>query len=139
MPFAAGLALALSAVVTPVSGTATAPAPMPTAQSVHQYVETYFANEPVMISIAECESNFRQFDKDGQVLKNSEGSSAVGVFQILSSVHDSTAGTMGLDIDTLEGNVAYAQHLYQEKGTEPWKSSESCWSKPQSSGNLALK
>src|ERR1700733_9568602 len=112
MPFAAGLALALSAVVTPVSATPAAPAPMPQAQSVQQYVESYFAAEPVMIAIAQCESNFRQFNKNGEVLKNSEGSSAVGVFQIMSSVHDSTADTMGLDLETLEGNVAYAQHLY---------------------------
>jgi len=137
MPFAAGLALALSAVVTPVSGAATAPASMPQAQSVQQYVESYFAAEPAMIAIARCESNFRQFDKNGEVLKNSEGSSAVGVFQIMSSVHDTTADNLGLDLDTLEGNVAYAQHLYEDKGTAPWAASAGCWSK--SSNNLALK
>lgn len=138
MPFAAGLALALSAVVTPVTAT-TAPAPMPQAQSVEQYVDNYFQSEPVMIAIAQCESNFRQYDKDGNVLQNSAGSSAVGVFQIMSSVHNSTADTLGLDVDTLQGNVAYAQYLYEKQGTTPWDSSKACWSKSDTSSDLAMK
>ncbi|MBX4192113.1 lytic transglycosylase domain-containing protein [Candidatus Parcubacteria bacterium] len=102
---------------------------MPQAQTVKEYVEEYFADEPVMVSIAECESHFKQFDKDGNVLKNSKGSSAVGMFQIMSSVHDDTADKLGLDINSIQGNAAYARYLYEKHGTTPWKASKACWGK----------
>jgi hypothetical protein len=34
---------------------------------------------------------------------------------------------MGLDIETLDGNLAYARHLYRTQGTAPWVYSEHCW------------
>lgn len=133
MPLAASLAIALSAALSPSSGfaAATAPSPvqMPAAQTVEQYVDTQFADTPVMIKIASCESHFRQFDKDGTVLQN-PNSTAVGVFQIMSSIHKDLADqNLGLDIYTLEGNVAYAKALYADKGTQPWNASKACWSK----------
>ena len=39
-----------------------------------------------------------------------------------------TAKKLGLDIYTTTGNIAYAKHLYEEQGTQPWNSSSKCWS-----------
>jgi len=133
MSFATGLALALSAALTPNMGAAAAVQPMPAAQTVQEYVQSYFADTPVMIKIASCESQFRQFDKDGTVLQNPK-SSAVGVFQIMASIHKELADkALGLDIYTLQGNVAYAKALYADKGTQPWNASKACWSKSDGS------
>ncbi len=114
---------------------------MPVAQSVEEYVRDYFKDAPIMIEIAKCESRFRQFDKNGQVLKNAAGSSAVGIFQIMSSIHDSSADKLGIDIYTMQGNAAYARYLLDTQGTKPWEAdlkSKGCWGKSDVAKNLAL-
>jgi hypothetical protein len=131
-----GLALALSSVLGTSANAQALAQPMPQAQTVEQYVREYFDDEPVMIEIARCESQFRQFDKDGKILKN-PNSSAVGVFQIMSSIHADNG--LGLQIDTLQGNAAYAKYLYDKQGTAPWNDSKACWGKTQSAKVLALK
>jgi hypothetical protein len=104
---------------------------MPQVQTVKEYVNEYFADEPILAAIAQCESQMRQFGANGQVLKNPH-STAVGVFQIMSSIHGSLADDkLGLDINTLQGNAAYARYLYEKEGTRPWNSSKACWSKSQ--------
>lgn len=130
---AASVALALSAFMAPQPSVGNAPATMPAAQTVKEYVEIYFADTPVMIDIARCESQFRQFNKKGDILKNPH-SSAIGLFQIMSSLHSDTAADMGMDIRSIEGNLEYARHLYEEEGTKPWNSSKKCWG---TSGHLA--
>ena len=89
-------------------------------------VRRQFASHPVLISIAKCESGMRQFDKTGKVLKN-PNSSAIGVMQIMSSIHSRSAARLGFDIRTLPGNLGYAKHLYRAEGTRPWKASRHCW------------
>lgn len=49
--------------------------------------------------------------------------------QINELYHLETAEKLGLDIYTIEGNVAYAKHLYEEQGAKPWMSSSPCWAK----------
>ena len=131
MSFTLGIALALSSVLggsTPAQ-VAGVQQVMPQAQTVQQYVQTYFADEPVMIAIAGCESHFQHYDPNGNVLKHSH-SSAVGVFQIMASVHAATADdNFGLNINTLQGNAAYARYLYDNQGTAPWNDSKVCWGK----------
>ncbi len=98
--------------------------------STEKYVRQYFKDNPIMIEIAYCESNFRQLDKDGNPLRNHKGSSATGVMQIMASIHQEDAEKLGLDINTLEGNVRFADHLYSKYGTKPWeadKNSKNCW------------
>lgn len=103
---------------------------MPQSQTVEEYVRDYFADEPIMIEIAKCESQFRQYGRDGQVLKNSEGSSAIGLFQIMSSIHaDFADDKLGLDVYSLQGNAAYARYIFDRQGTRPWDASKACWSK----------
>jgi hypothetical protein len=118
--FTAPVALADSAAIVP-----------PTVQNpetMREYVQEYFKDTPILAAIAECESHMRQFGKDGEVIKNPK-STAIGVMQIMSSLHIETAEELGLDITTTEGNLAYAQYLYDKQGTKPWNSSKSCWGK----------
>ena len=102
------------------------PEPVP-AGEVEPQVRAFFKDVPVLIAIAECESNFRQHKYRGQVLKNEQGSSATGVMQIMASYHKERAENLGYDIYTTEGNLAYAYQLYREKGTQPWNASRHCW------------
>lgn len=94
---------------------------------VEQAVRTYFADIPVMIEIARCESKFRQFNSDGTALHGGGNGGMVGVFQIYDMVHRVPASALGFDITTLEGNMGYARHLYMQLGTNPWNSAQSCW------------
>jgi len=103
---------------------------------VKPYVEEFFTQNGAkeMLSVIKCESGFKQFDRQGEVLKNKEGSSAVGIAQILASKHpdqkvldqynkqnntDLTA--RDFDITTLKGNVGYALILYKVRGTRDWE------------------
>ena len=99
------------------------------AMTVEQYVRNYFSDIPVMIEIARCESRFRQHDKNGDVLRGQENNLDRGVMQINEYYHNNDSEKLGYDIMTLEGNTAYARHLFEKKGVKPWKSSSKCWSK----------
>ena len=128
MPLSVGITVAVLAVLNnPVLQPSETPS-MPQAQSVKEYVEEQFADAPIMAAVAGCESHFRQFNKDGELLKN-PNSTAVGVLQIMSSIHAEQALKIGHDIKTLEGNVGYAKYLYETQGTKPWNASKACWSK----------
>lgn len=83
----------------------------------------------VMWHIARCESNFRQFEADGTVLKSYYGTDDYGVFQINTKYHLETSKKLGYDIMDIEGNIAYAKWLYEKQGTQPWNASKGCWSK----------
>jgi peptidoglycan hydrolase-like protein with peptidoglycan-binding domain len=89
-------------------------------------VQSYFADIPVMIAIAACESGPRQFANNGTPLLGGTGT-MVGVFQIDETIHYARALSLGFDIDTLMGNLEYARYLYGAEGTEPWISSFGCW------------
>lgn len=104
---------------------------------VESRVRTYFADTPIMIAIAKCESEFTQFGKGGMALNGGMGGKMIGVFQVYSDVHADFALANGMDIYTLEGNLAYARYLYQNEGTRPWLSSFPCWNKEAISAELA--
>lgn len=96
---------------------------------VEAKVRKYFADIPVMIKIAECESTFRQFNSDGSLVVSESvdpdtgkrDSSASGVFQILYKSHfKDWAESDTTNITTLEGNLRYARQMYKESGTAPW-------------------
>lgn len=130
MPFAAGLALAVSLVLN--AGTATAAqasvaSAMPAAQSPKEYVADYFADVPVMVDIASCESHFHQYDADGSIYRGKVNNLDIGVMQINEHYHSATAQKLGIDLYTIQGNVAYARYLYDKEGTQPWVSSKPCW------------
>ncbi len=105
-----------SAGSTTVSSTTLTPA------EIEAKVRAAFADTPVMIEIARCESKFRQFTDAGNVFYGGAGGGMVGIFQFYESIHKATAATLGYDLATVDGNIAYAKHLYKEQGVTPWQS-----------------
>ena len=106
---------------------------------IKPFVETYLkANDADrLVSIIECESNFAHFETDGSPLKNRAGSSAIGITQILSSVHpdpqaistynrrnDTDYTVDDFKIETLRGNLDYALLLYDIRGVRDWECSK---------------
>lgn len=106
-----------------------APAFAPGAQSVEEYVRAYFVDIPIMAEISWCESKFRHFGKNGSVLRGEVVHTDIGVMQVNEFYHKKTAEKLGLDIFSIEGNVAYARYLFEKEGTQPWISSSKCWNK----------
>jgi hypothetical protein len=92
---------------------------------VEARVRQAFADVPVMANIAKCESRFRQYGSNGLPLFDPTYS-MIGVFQE-SAAHLPEALGMGMDITSLEGNIAYARYLYNTGGTDPWLDSFQCW------------
>ncbi|MES2966336.1 MAG: hypothetical protein V4668_00950 [Patescibacteria group bacterium] len=92
------------------------------AVAVEKRVREYFADIPVMIEIARCESKFRQFTDSGSVLRGGGNAGMVGIFQFYEIIHKKAALALGFDIDTVEGNLGYARHLYTQSGHTPWAS-----------------
>jgi hypothetical protein len=95
--------------------------------SVEQYVREYFKDIPVLAEIARCESRFRQFDKNGDILRGKVNDRDIGVMQINEYYHLDSAEKDNINLYTLEGNVVYARKLYEKFGTDPWNSSKACW------------
>ena len=94
---------------------------------IQQYVREQYAKDPLLVEIARCESTYRQFDADGNIIRGKVNKADVGVMQINEKYHAERATKLGLNIYTLEGNVAYAKLLYKEQGSQPWISSSPCW------------
>ncbi len=105
------------------------------AKTVQEYVTEYYENVPVMAEIARCESQFRHYDSDGDIIRGKVNNLDVGVMQINEYYHIDTADRLNIDLHTLDGNLEYALSLYNREGTQPWSASKKCWG-----GNLlALK
>lgn len=98
-------------------------------KDVEAHVRDYFKDIPILAEVARCESHFTQFTKSGKVLRGTAVREDVGVMQINETYHLAVAKKLGLDIYTLEGNMAYARYLYEKKGTKDWMASSPCWSK----------
>ncbi len=104
-------------------------------EEVHRKVETnvesvvreYFADIPVMIQVARCESTFRHTLADGSVLRGFVDNADTGVMQINKRYHLATATALGLDLEDIYDNMAYARYLYERQGVQPWNASRPCW------------
>ena len=96
-------------------------------KQVEAYVEAAYSDEPILVDVARCESNFRQFDPSGEVIRGRINRADVGVMQINEKYHADEAVAKGINIYTVEGNVAFAKILYDKFGTDPWSSSQKCW------------
>ena len=97
--------------------------------SVEEYVRGYFAETPIMAEIAWCESKFKHFGKNGDIIRGMVNSSDVGVMQINVYYHSTTADALGYNLYSLNGNLLYADYLFNREGTAPWLSSSKCWGK----------
>lgn len=90
--------------------------------AIEKRVREYFADIPVMIEIARCESKFRQYTDAGNVLRGGGSGGMIGIFQFYELIHKTAALALGYDIETVEGNIAYAKYVYTQEGTRPWVS-----------------
>lgn len=100
-------------------------------QAVQTYLHEEYSDTPILIEVARCESEFRQFDKYGRVVRGRVVHDDIGVMQINEYYHGDTAKNMGMNIYTTEGNVAYAKYLYGKYGLSPWSASKPCWNKSE--------
>ena len=136
--------------MTAAAATANAPVPSPSTdkpavvvlqdrKSVENYLREQYADTPILVEVARCESTFSQFDKDGNLVRGRVNNQDVGVMQINEKYHLAAAARLGLDIHTVEGNVAYAKHLYEVYGASPWSASSPCWGKTLEGGQIAKK
>ena len=98
-----------------------------TSKEIEKHVKNYFKDEPLLVEIARCESSFRQYDEKGIVLKGKVNKGDLGVMQINKYYHADKAESLGLDLENIDGNLAYARYLYEKEGAKPWISSKPCW------------
>ena len=91
------------------------------------FLKKEFADAPILVEISRCESEFHQFDKDGNIVHGRVNKADVGLMQINEAYHLDTAKKMNIDLETVKGNVAYAKYLYNKFGTSPWSASKPCW------------
>lgn len=99
------------------------PIPEPVVElTVKQKIQKEFSDAPIMVHIADAESDFVA------TAKNTE-SSASGVFQILRSTW--TSNNCKGDFETQrfdeDLNIACARVLYDRYGTSPWNPSKHSW------------
>lgn len=80
-----------------------------------------------MIQVARCESTFRHTLADGSVLRGVVDNADTGVMQINKRYHLAAATKMGLDLEDIYDNMAYARYLYEKQGVQPWSASSPCW------------
>ena len=112
----------VKAIPLPSISKAQATSSLVTRAQTEERVREYFKDVPNMIEIARCESDFRQFTDAGNVLRGGMSGQMVGVYQFYESIHAAAAKSLGFDLSTLEGNLAYARHVYETEGTTPWVS-----------------
>ncbi len=85
----------------------------------------------VKYGVIGCESGYYQSDNNGGPLlgrKNRDDSYDLGAAQI-NSCHWQEARKLGFDLESLEGNLGYANLLFEREGLRPWYSSKACWGK----------
>lgn len=95
--------------------------------TLEAYVREYFKETPILAEISRCESNFRQVDSRGEVLRGRVNKSDLGLMQVNEYYHGEKAEDLGFDLTTINGNLAYAKYLYDKEGTRPWNASKKCW------------
>lgn len=96
---------------------------------VEDAVKAVFGQNSIMVKVANCESQFTQFNSDGSVHRGVQNHQDVGVMQINEHYHLAASEKLGYNIYTLAGNLAYAKLLYDQEGTTPWDWSKPCWGK----------
>lgn len=82
----------------------------------------------IMMKVAVCESELVHRE-NGELKRNSQGSSARGVFQVMMSYHEPEMRKMGLNPNRTDDYLAYVRYLYDQQGLKPWARSKYCWNK----------
>ena len=87
-------------------------------QDLESYLRKQYADTPILVEIARCESTFRHYGADGKtVIRGKVNRADVGVMQINEYYHGESAKKMGIDIHTIDGNIEFAKYLYGKHGT----------------------
>lgn len=94
--------------------------------TVREAVENKFGHDSIMVKVAFCESTWRQYGDDGEVLKGMVNPADYGVFQINATLWQDFARSKGWDIETISGNLNMAEYLYETYGLSPWAPSADC-------------
>lgn len=89
----------------------------------------YDLNTDIALRIANCESNLRQYNSEGKILRGKVNPADAGVFQINEKYHLERSETLDLDIHKTHDNIEYAMWLMKKEGTRHWNSSKPCWNK----------
>jgi hypothetical protein len=101
-------------------------------------VETRVSLHPALIPVCACESSYegnrngtpRHYETDGVTVRRGRANAAdVGMCQINLFYHVEAAEKMDIDLLSEEGNIKYANHLYEKQGLKPWVWSKPCWGK----------
>jgi len=75
--------------------------------------------------IIQCESGWRQFDKNGNLLVSKKGD--VGLFQISQKYHLENSKKLDYDISDWKDNLRFGVFLYKKDGSIYWNWSKRCW------------
>ena len=89
-------------------------------QVIELMIEKEFSDVPIMKKIAICESGMKQFDEKGKVITGK--AKEKGLFQI-HPVWFPTMEKLGIDVDTIQGNIKAARHVLNVQGLSAW----TCW------------
>lgn len=96
-------------------------------ESVVTLIAAHFPDKfKTMKAIAKCESGLVHRE-NGKLLRNREGSSARGAFQVLMRVHAPEMKRLGLDPNNDDDYMTYVQYLVDNFGLTPWAESKGCW------------
>jgi hypothetical protein len=102
--------------------------PLKNEKEIEAYMRKQYADIPILVDIAWCESRFHHFNPDGSVVRGEKNNADIGIMQINEKYHMKDATDLGIDLYTAEGNIAFGKYLYGKYGTKPWSSSAKCWS-----------
>lgn len=95
-------------------------------------------NPELAVAISRCESELRQFNKDGSLLRGRQNPDDVGLFQINEYYHLSDSKKLGFDVHTPKGNIDYAMYIIKRDGIRHWTYSKPCWGHKVTSHQVAL-
>jgi len=128
-----------SPVVQTVEYSVDRPESLPALRIYNEIIETskrYGISTDNALRIAHCESGFRQYDENGDILRGKQNPFDTGIFQINEKYHLEKSQALGFDIHQKTGNIEYAMWLMKNETNKHWKWSKGCWNE---GNNLAVK
>ena len=81
-------------------------------------IEAVFWNDPSMLSVVKCESNYKHYLSSGEVLEGP--TEDFGAMQLHAPTHQAKMEALDMDIMDIHDNIAYGKMLHDESGSEPW-------------------
>jgi len=96
----------------------------------------YLDLRPELLPVCSCESSYegnkhsipQQFEPASTTVRTGRiNKFDKGMCQINVKIHADAIKAMNINVETAEGNVAFANYLYDSQGLKPWNWSKSCW------------